>query len=130
MDDFIGLVSPNNLDDLQHASRTILHSIHSIFPPAAVIGHTGGDPISYKKLIAGNGIWAVQKEILGWIFDGIARTLELPLGNITSISTKIADILKHEHASIGTMRLILGKLQHTALAIPVGQSILSPLHHL
>jgi hypothetical protein len=75
IDDFIGM---------RHATRTMLHAIHSVFPPPAS-GIPEDDPISYKKLLAGDGIWAVGKEILGWIFDAILRTMELPPEKIEKI---------------------------------------------
>jgi hypothetical protein len=37
----------------------------------AVTRHNGEDPIALKKLLAGDGIWDIQKDILGWVFDGI-----------------------------------------------------------
>jgi hypothetical protein len=66
VDDFIGLAQTTNADKLRHLSRAMLHAIHSVFPPTAVTRHDGEDPIALKKLLAGNGIWDVQEEILGW----------------------------------------------------------------
>ena len=44
-----------------HLSRSLLHGIHSIFPPPQVSGHNGQYPISKKKLESGEGQWAVRK---------------------------------------------------------------------
>lgn len=44
--------------------------------------------ICSKKLLAGDGIWAVGKEILGWIFDGILCTVELHAEKIEKITNK------------------------------------------
>ena len=54
-----------------------MHGIHSVFPPPAVSGHVGEDPISEKKLRDGEGLWEVKKEILGWMMDGASRCIEL-----------------------------------------------------
>ena len=58
--------------------RKVLHAIHSVFPPPNIAGHNGDDPISVKKLTEGEGLWEYRKIILGWIFDGIARSIILP----------------------------------------------------
>ena len=78
IDDFIQLTQCSNPAQLQHLSRAILHSIHSIFPPPTITGGNKEDPIALKKLQQGDGIWDTCKEILGWIFDGLQCCIELP----------------------------------------------------
>jgi len=65
VDDFIGATNNSDRTHLQHFSRAMLHGVHSIFPPPAVTGHHGQDPISQKKMDQGEGIWSTTKEILG-----------------------------------------------------------------
>jgi hypothetical protein len=77
VDDFIGLIHATDPDLVRHYSRALLHGIHSVSFPPEVSGHHGGDPISRKKMLAGDGVWAVRKEILGWMFDGITRNCHL-----------------------------------------------------
>ena len=62
---------------LRHCSRAVLHGIHSVFPPPNVTGHNGADPVSVKKLLKGEGVWAVRKEIPGWTIDGATMCIEL-----------------------------------------------------
>jgi hypothetical protein len=73
IDDFVQLAQTTDPDQLRHLSRAVLHGIHSVFPPTAVTGHDGEDPVSQKKLEQGDDLWAVRKEILGWVFDGAKR---------------------------------------------------------
>jgi hypothetical protein len=70
VDDFIQLAQTTDPQQLEHLSRAILHAIHSVFPPPAVTGHAGEDPVSIKKLKQGDGLWATRKELLGWVFYG------------------------------------------------------------
>ena len=65
IDDFIAMNNNVKHAHLQQLSRAMLHRIHAIFPPPEVTGHTGYDPIAYKKLVDGDGLWDVYKEILG-----------------------------------------------------------------
>jgi hypothetical protein len=127
VDDFIGMVHSDDLEVLRHATRAMLHAIHSVFPPPAS-GIPEDDPISYKKLLAGDGIWAVRKEILGWIFDGILRTMELPPEKIEKIMESLATAISQKRLPLKEFRTLLGKLQHAAMGMPAGKSILTPLH--
>ena len=61
VDDFIGVLHSDDLEVLRHATRAMLHGIHSVFPPPAT-GLPDDDPISFKKLLAGDGVWAVRNE--------------------------------------------------------------------
>lgn len=71
------LVEPTN--EITIATQAILHSIHAIFPPTHITGHIQGkDPISIKRLEKGNAQWEWTKEILGFLFDGLTRTIKLP----------------------------------------------------
>ena len=81
VDDFCTMVQTLDVTQLQHISRAILTTIHDVFLPPSVTGHSGGDPISNKKLLEGEGQWDVRKEILGWGFDGARRYIEFPTTN-------------------------------------------------
>ena len=42
---------------LLQISRTMLHGVHDIFPPPAVTGHNGFNPVELSKLETGEGTW-------------------------------------------------------------------------
>ena len=77
VDDFIQLAQTTDQEELRHLSRALLHGMHSVFSPPSVTGHSGEDSVSIKKLLEGKGLWEVRKEILGWVFDGATRCIEL-----------------------------------------------------
>ena len=108
MDDFIGVVQASHIKALRHTLQAFLHGIHSIFPPLSVFGHVGGDPISYKKLFVGDRVWAVQKEILGWVFDGLALTLELPEDKLCTLLLHTKQTYKPETSTIKNLQKLLG----------------------
>ena len=85
VDDFIAATNNTSHNNLQHLSRTMMHGIHSIFPPPAVTGHNRFDPISEGKLEKGEGTWSHEKEILGWIVNGENGTITLPANNCDDI---------------------------------------------
>jgi hypothetical protein len=127
IDDYIGVIHSDDVEVLRHATRAMLHGIHSVFPPPSS-GKAADDPVSFKKLLAGDGIWAVRKEVLGWIFDGILRTMELPPEKITKLLDSLSAAISGKRLALKEFRTLLGKLQHAALAMPAGKSILTPLY--
>ena len=130
MDNFIEAIHSNDIMAIWHASRSLLHTIHNIFLPKSITGHPGGDLVSLKKLVMGDGMWAIHKEILGWIFDGATLTLELPQGKLENLMTSIKHMLRTKKASLSNLELLARKLQHATLAIPAKRSILVPLNTL
>ena len=127
MDDFIGLVQSNNHPSLLHFSRAILHGIHSVFPPPSITHHSGADPISEKKLEAGDGLWEVRKEILGWIFDGVKRTIELPPEKVAKMIDAIQTAKRQGWLGRKAFESLRGKLRHATMGLPEGRAILLPL---
>jgi hypothetical protein len=89
IDDFIQLAQTTDPKKLRHLARAVLQGIHSVFPPPAVTGHAGEDPVSIKKLKQGDGLWETRKELLGWVFDGAKRCIELPQDKVDKITAEI-----------------------------------------
>ena len=77
MDDFIAMPQYTSSTQLNHIYRRFLHAIHYVFPPPLISKHRGLDSILIKKLEQGEGLWEFHKIILGWLFDGIERTITL-----------------------------------------------------
>ena len=127
VDDFIALAQSTDPQKLLHLSRSLLHSIHSLFPPPEVTGHDAPDPISEKKLKDGDGIWQTKKEILGWIFDGVSRCIQLPTDKVTSILTELKAVHRQKVVSHKTLEKLFGKLSHAAFGIPAGRSLCAPI---
>jgi hypothetical protein len=52
--------------------RASIHGIHSVFPQPEVTSHVDGkQPISKPKLEKGDGDDSSDKEMIGFLFDGI-----------------------------------------------------------
>ena len=127
VDDFVGATNRITLQHLTQVSRSMLHGIHSIFPPPQVTKHCGADPISEKKLEKGEGTWSHQKEILGWNFDGKAFTIQLPADKCIIICSMIRKLLKKNKCSLNRFQKLAGKLQHASMGIPGGKALFTPL---
>ena len=126
IDDFIGILQSTNEHELRQCSRRILEGINNVFPPPTITGSTMGPAVSKKKLIA-DGTWATRKEILGWLFDGIARTIELPPEKCKQILTELKAVRRLKHVNIKRFQKLHGRLQFASIAIPCGKPILGQL---
>jgi len=85
MDNFIGLMQAITKQELIHFTWAVLHGIHMVFPPPGLGDDHDDEPISVKKLKQGNRQWDTQKEILGWLFDGVTKCLKLPVELVTKL---------------------------------------------
>ena len=126
VDDFIGATNNTAHTHLRQLSRAMLHGVHSIFPPPEVTGHNGFDSIAFKKLVKGEGVWDVKKEILGWEFNGETYTIQLPEKKLKDICSLIKKMLKKKQVPLNQFQKLAGKLQHASLAIPGGRALFTP----
>ena len=129
VDDYVALLQSEDPLVVRHHSRALLHAIHQIFPPPTATGHDGEDPISYKKLVLEEeGVWDTRKEILGWMFDGLHRTMELPAKKVASLREAISTANRSGHMEVKAFQSFIGKCQHACLGIPGGTALLPPLY--
>lgn len=76
IDDF--MLMSSDVAHFWRLSQAALHGIHSVFPPPSVTEHKNGkEPMLIKKLVQGDGDWAIKKVILGWLLDGVACRVSL-----------------------------------------------------
>jgi hypothetical protein len=127
VDDFVGYTNNGSFEHLTKVSRAMIHGIHSIFPPPEISKHNGEDPISESKIEKGEGIWSTEKEVLGWIFDGVAYTMRLPEKKIKDIILQIRKILQKKRPSLNRYQRLAGKLQHASYGLPGGRGFFSPI---
>jgi len=127
MDDFIGLAQAPTHHDLVHFTRAVLHGIHTVFPPPTATHPDNDEPIAITKLTKGDGLWATKKEILGWIFDGTTRCINLPSDKVDNILRSLKEITRKKSIRIGELEKLNGKVMHATIGIPNGCGLLSPI---
>ncbi|KAL7555176.1 hypothetical protein ACHAWF_018791 [Thalassiosira exigua] len=98
---------------------------------AAITGHSGEEPISMKKLLEGEGLWEVRKEILGWMMDGATRCIELAEKKRKAILAELRTVLRMQRGvPLKQMQKLVGKLRHAAIGIPAGKYLFGPINRL
>ncbi len=128
VDDFIAATNNSSATHLRNIARTMLHAIHSVFPPPEVTGHPGGDSISVKKILKGEGQWNTEQELLGWIIDGVHYTIRLPDEKLEKILDLLTKYSKLRQVPLNDFQKLAGKLQHASLAMPGGWGLFSPIY--
>ena len=134
IDDFIGLIQCKNEAQLRRFSRNILNAIYNTFPPPKVTGSEMGPPVSKTKLEL-EGKWELRKEILGWLIDGLNRTIELPPNKCEKLLTELDMIIRksrkkyNKHVELKHFQKIHGRLQFAAVAMAIGRPLLGPMDH-
>jgi len=84
------------------------------------------EPISLKKLKQGDGHWDTQK-ILGWLFDGLTKCMQLPPAKVSKICKNIFQITKRKMVWINRLEQLNGKLMHASIGISNRCGLLSPV---
>jgi hypothetical protein len=130
VDDYILALAENTQRTLlRRVARATLFGIHSIFPPPSMTGHSGGkDPISEKKLEKGDARFLIHKEILGFLMNGRARTVQLPQKKADHIINEIRRILRKKSVPLKQYMSVIGKIRHAAQIVPVAKGLMSPLN--
>ena len=91
-----------------------------------------GPPISERKLTE-EGVWETRKEILGWTFDGIHRTIELAPAKCDKLRQTIKHTMQHSRKNPKTyvplkhFEQLHGKLQFATVSLAVGKPLMGPL---
>jgi len=127
MDDFIGLAQSMSENELRHFTRAVLHGIHTVFPLPGPLDDQTDEPISVKKLKQEDGLWNTQKEILGWLFDGVTKCMRLPAEKVTKIRKSLLQTARAKVVRLGQLEKLNGRLMHATIGIPNGRGLLSPI---
>jgi len=74
VDNFTSLAVPTSREQLVHVTNLTIGEIHDVFP---VDEDDENDPLSLKKILKLESMWALHKDILGFTFDGLEKTIWL-----------------------------------------------------
>ena len=132
VDDYMAIAIPACKEHLRHLSTGVMTGVHDIFPPS---DDPAEDSISVKKLRKGEGVWALQKELLGFEFDGSPgkHTLWLAEEKRDAILATMKGWLRgSRRAGLGVpfedFESVTAKIRHTFTSIPAGKGLLLPLN--
>jgi hypothetical protein len=109
--------------------RASIHGIHLFFPQPKVTEHVDGkEPISDPKLEKGDGNFTSDKEMIGFIFDGINQTAHLPPAKAAEYIKETHQILHQKSIPLKAFQTLVGKLQHAFIILPAAQGFFTPIN--
>ncbi len=109
--------------------RAAIHGIHALFPPTFITNHVGGkEPISQKKMAQGDGNFETTKDMIGFRFDGIKRTVRLPAEKAVAYIKEVHTVLHCKTVPLKTLQMLVGKLQHALVILPAAKGFFTLLN--
>lgn len=129
VDDFM-VAAQGNREKRNQVRSTLMHAIDDVFRPLAPSDSPSRkDPISNKKLRQGDAAWSTVKELLGWIIDTEAMTLQLPERRLQRLHDILhSDLLpSRRRLNVKDWHKILGELRSMSLALPGSRGLFSLL---
>jgi hypothetical protein len=109
--------------------RASIHGIHALFSPTSITGHVDGkEPISQKKSAQGDGNFESTKDMIGFQFDGIKRTVRLPTEKAKDCVKEIHTVLRWKTVPLKTLQMLVGKLRHASIILLEAKGFFTPLN--
>jgi hypothetical protein len=132
VDDFMSLVIPISQDQLRHVAMAIMMGIHDVF---LLDANESNNPISKRKLIKDEGRYSSQKTLLGFDFNGSAKTMRLESAKREKLFTILKGWIRAgtrgtDGIPFKEFELVVAKLWHAFTCIPAGLGLLSPCNRI
>ena len=109
--------------------RAAIHGIHALFPPTSVTNHLDGkEPLSRKKLEHGDGNFETRKEMIGFLFDGVKRTVRLPAEKAKAYIKEAHQVLRRKTVPLRKLQALVGKLRHASVILPAAKGFFTPIN--
>jgi len=127
----MSIVIPTSREQLKHVAMAIMTGIHDVFPADIV---DRNDLISKKKILKGEGQYALFKTMLGFDFDGKQKTMWLEEKKHAKLLTILHSWLQAGSLNrvilFGEFESVIAKMRHAFTALPGGRGLLSPCNRL
>ena len=92
---FIALIHTTDKEEITRLTRSLLHVITDIFPPLEITGYSMGPAISEKETYRRGHLGKTQRN-MGWVLDGIARTIELSTKKYNKILAELRTVRRNK----------------------------------
>ena len=132
VDDFVNATTQSTDETyVPKIRRASIHGIHSVFPETATTQHANGkEPISESKLKKGDGNFDTTKEMIGFRFCGIKRTVCLPAAKAKRFIKETHTMLRRKRIPLKLLQTVVGKLRHAAVILPAARGFFTPINNI
>ncbi len=131
VDDFCNAATQStNGDYLAKIRSASVHGILAIFPETTTTNHAAGkEPILESKLAKGDGNFDTKKLMIGFVFDGIKRTVQLSAEKARLYIREAHTMLRRKAIPLKSLQTTIGKLRHAAQILPATKGFFTPLNN-
>ena len=81
-----------------------------------------------KKLKKLEGAWAVNKDLLGWTFDGIAKTIELDEAKLPDLLATLKAWCRATAVPFDDFRKTVSKVQNATIGVPAARGLFTDIN--
>ena len=132
VDDFVALAIPTSRQQLQHVATAVMSGVHDVFPADEVDEE---DPLSLKKMLKEESMWALTKDVLGFGFDGWEKTIWLEEGKRDALLTTLHQWIRSANKGrcgipFDQFESVTSKLRHAFTSIPNGNGLMTPFNRI
>lgn len=132
VDDFLALAIALSQEQIQHVATALMMGIHDVFPAD---DDDENDPMSLKKLKQLDGQFALEKEMLGFDFDGTLKTMILSRNKRELLLKTLHKWIRAANRSrmgipFQEFESVTSKLRHAFMAVPAGRGLMTPFNKL
>jgi hypothetical protein len=79
-------------------------------------------------LAQGDGDFETTKDMIGFRFDGIKRTVRLPGEKAMAYVKEVHKVLRRTTVPLKTLQVLVGKLRHASVILPAAKGFFTPLN--
>jgi hypothetical protein len=132
VNDFLALAIALSQEQVLHVAQALLMGIHDLFPAD---DDDENDPILLKKLKKLEGEFALEKEMLGFDFDGVAKTMILNVNKRELLLATLHKWIRSANRSrmgvpFAEFESVTSKLRHAFISVPAGKGLMTPYNKL
>ena len=89
----------------------------------------GQPPLSQKKLDKGEGQWRVEKEKVGFLFNGRRRTARLPKEKAKRYVKETKQLLNKKRAPVKKFQTTVGRLRYASTILPTAAGFFTHINN-
>ena len=75
--------------------------------------------------MAGDGNFDTKKEMIGFVFDRVKRTVHLPPANAAAYIKETHTLLQRKTVPLKNLQMLVGKLRHASSILPAAKGFFS-----
>ncbi len=82
-----------------------------------------------KKLAAGDRNFTTKKDLIGFAFNGVKRTVHLPRAKALAYIKEMHRMIRRKTVPLKQLQMLVGKLWHASIILPAVKGFFLPINN-